>query len=169
MGPSSNYPLKRCTTATCHDQQDTPSLQHPSDTRLLQARCPRNRRESPFARSVALSPRKAHHLLSARRVRSVRLCPLGLALHLLLFQVRDALPMSPVDREVGAKCHSRGRRGQTRRQIWSRGGTRRRLRRCPAISEMEHLCRTCPQYPANIEERAKQEMGGRQGARTGEH
>jgi hypothetical protein len=145
------------------------SLLHTSSTRILQARCRKSKRESPCARSAGTRARRTRRRPSARRDRLVRPCPLEWPLP--RSQAPDAL--RPIPTGLGRdkmrhrpKC---GRSGQIRRRTWSRGGTHRRSRRCPATSAMEDPCRKCHRCRRSIATRARRDSKDHLEAPTGAH
>lgn len=133
---------------------------------ILQARCRTSQRASPCARS-ATRTRRRDRRPSARRDRSVRLCQQAPASPPPAYRAQDGPRPNLAGRDRTEMSHAKGHRGPTRRQIWSRGGTRRRSPRCPATLEMDP-CPTCRRYPASSARRIPRGTGGRLQAGKGE-
>jgi hypothetical protein len=167
--------------AQAHSSRPRPhaAMMHPSrylslsptpvtiSTRILRARCRKSKRVSPCARSAGTRARRMRRRPSARRDRSVRPCPLEWALPHC--QAPDALRPIPTGLGRGKMHHNRrrGRSGQTRQPTWSRGGTRRRSRRCRATLEMELPCPKCQRCRRSTGTRARRESKDRREVRMG--
>lgn len=125
------------------------SIAPPPYSHILQTPCRKSPRASLSARSATRTRRKDRPL-SALRDRSAPLCPQELAFPLLAYRPRDGHPPNRAAQDrTEEMCRENGRSGRTRRRTWSRGGTRRRSRPCPATLEMGP-CRTCRLFPASI-------------------
>jgi len=144
--------------------QTLPHTYTDTDTRSGQAPCRKSKKASPCARSGGTRARRMRRPSSARRDRLVRPCRLA-SLLLPHCPALDALQQSPTGpaRDRTARSHHRpAPRDQTRRPIWSRGGTRKRSRPCLATTrEMAHPCRRCRRCPRSSGTGARREKGGR--------
>ena len=135
----------------------------------VQAPCRKSKRASPCARSGGTRARRMRRPSSARRDRLVRPCRRA------SLQPRcpalDALQPTPTGRARDRMLPSRlrpARSGQTRRPTWSRGGTRKRSRRCLATSPgMGRPCRRCRRCPHSSGSAARRGRDGRLAAPMG--